>query len=76
MYTTKLMAMPSPNTRARITRHLLDKLGFLKMEGPGGSVNHQGMEWWFAVEDGEPRSPSYLSEDEDEDVFAEIDDSE
>ncbi|KAE9364609.1 hypothetical protein N431DRAFT_474197 [Stipitochalara longipes BDJ] len=66
VYTTKLIAKPSPNTGARVTVPLLDKLVLLKMEGPGERTSHMGVEWWFVVEDGEPSSPTYSSSDEDE----------
>jgi hypothetical protein len=60
-YTTMLLATPSPSTRARITRPLMDKLGILKMEGPGRKTTHQGVEYQFVVQDGEPQSPTYSS---------------
>ncbi len=60
-YTTKLIATPSPDTRARITIPLLDKLGILKIEGLGGKTTYLGVEYQFVVQDSEPQSASFSS---------------
>jgi hypothetical protein len=66
-YTTKLLAIASPNTKARVTMPLLNKLEILKADGPGGKTMYLGAEYQFVVEDGEPRSPSYSSSVSSED---------
>lgn len=69
-YATKLLATASPNTKARITMPLLNKLEILKADGPGWKTMYLGAEYQFVVEDGEERSPVFLSsvssEDEEE----------
>ncbi|PMD26575.1 hypothetical protein NA56DRAFT_743910 [Hyaloscypha hepaticicola] len=57
-YTTKILAIASPNTKARITMPLLNKLEILKTDGPGWKTTYLGAEYQFVVEDVEPSSPS------------------
>lgn len=56
-FTAKLIATPSPNIKAKMTKELRDKLEVLKTGGPGLSMMHAGVKYHFDVHENAPPPP-------------------